>query len=69
MEEGTPNDRGGKSYSNDTIKLALLMDIRDELQDLNRLLRCENFLGMPHQLKKIRIAVEARRREERKAKK
>jgi hypothetical protein len=32
---------------------AVLMDIRDELQQLNRLLSCGNCLGIPHTLKLI----------------
>lgn len=38
--------RAGKS-------LAVLMDIRDELQILNRLLGCQNFTGVPATLRKI----------------
>lgn len=34
--------------------LAVLMDIRDELQRLNTLLSCENFLRIPHDLQQIR---------------
>lgn len=37
----------------DKVPVAVLMDIRDELKTLNRLLRCPNFLGMPHALDKI----------------
>lgn len=33
--------------------LAVLMDIRDELQTLNRLLHCRNFTGMPADLRQI----------------
>lgn len=33
--------------------LAVLMDIRDELQRLNTLLHCTNFLGMPATLRNI----------------
>jgi hypothetical protein len=41
------------TVSHDNIQLALLMDIRDELQALNRLFRCSNFLEIPHTLKRI----------------
>ena len=34
--------------------LAVLMDIRDELKQLNRLLGCENFLDIPALLRMIR---------------
>jgi hypothetical protein len=33
--------------------LAVLMDIRDELQTLNRLLHCGNFTGIPQTLKRM----------------
>ncbi len=35
-------------------QLAVLMDIRDELQTLNRLLACPHFLAIPHKLDAIR---------------
>lgn len=35
-------------------QLAVLMDIRDELQTLNRLLACPNFLAIPRRLEAIR---------------
>jgi hypothetical protein len=43
----------------DDAHLAVLMDIRDELQQLNRLLHCRNFTGMPHELRQLnrRMAV------------
>jgi hypothetical protein len=41
------------TVSHDNIQLALLMDIRDELQALNSLFRCGNFLEIPHTLKRI----------------
>ena len=34
-------------------QLAVLMDLRDELQRLNNLLACQNFLGIPHTLRSI----------------
>jgi hypothetical protein len=34
-------------------KLGLLMDIRDELQALNRVFQCRNFLAMPQKLDAI----------------
>lgn len=36
--------------------LAVLQDIRTELQRLNYLLHCSNFLGIPGKLEAIRIA-------------
>lgn len=35
------------------VKLAVLMDIRDELRRLNSLLSCANFTGISHTLKQI----------------
>lgn len=37
----------------DQAQLAVLMDIREELQRLNRLLHCHNFIGMPATLRSI----------------
>ncbi len=50
----------------DHAQLATLMDIRDELKELNRLFRCENFLSMPRNVNKLRSAVEGLRRDQRK---
>lgn len=36
------------------VEIAVLMDIRDELQVLNGLLRCPNFLAIPKKLDAIR---------------
>lgn len=44
---------GTKRHSWETIHTALLMDIRDELQTLNRLLGCRNFIGIPDTLHRI----------------
>lgn len=38
----------------DQAQLAVLMDIRDELQELNALFRCHNFLQIPAVLRDIR---------------
>ena len=48
LEEGT------NSVHSTTATNALLMDIRDELQELNRILHCQNFLGIPNKLEQIR---------------
>ena len=42
--------------------IAVLMDIRDELQRLNRLLSCPNFVGIPHTLKTISRKLPAKKR-------
>lgn len=44
---------GGDIGTWERVGIAVLMDIRDELQDLNRLLRCDNFLSIPKALKSI----------------
>lgn len=58
-------DENGSLYSGikDAVSVAVLMDIRDELQRLNRLLHCSNFLEIPRQLRATRIAVEGLRRD------
>lgn len=38
----------------DAAQLAVLMDLRDELQKLNRLLHCRNFIEIPLILRAIR---------------
>lgn len=38
----------------DGAKLAVLMDIRDELKRLNGLLNCQNFISIPKKLEAIR---------------
>ncbi len=43
----------------DQVKCALLMDIRDELQALNRLLNCSRFIQIPTTLSNIERAVSA----------
>ena len=37
----------------DSAQLAVLMDIRDELKQLNRVFGCANFLNIPNELRKI----------------
>jgi hypothetical protein len=41
------------THSWESIHAAILMDIRDELQSLNRLLHCQNFIGLPHDLRQL----------------
>jgi len=46
---------GGRKVSPpDVVYSALLMDIRDELVTLNRLLHCQRFQGIPDDLRAIR---------------
>jgi len=37
----------------DQVNAAILMDIREELRNLNTLLRCPNFIRIPNKLDKI----------------
>jgi hypothetical protein len=61
LPEGKRKPDGGTEHRHDDIQIAVLMDIRDELQRLNELLYCSNFVGMPHTLKRIdrRLAAHA----------
>lgn len=56
-------NEAGELYSSmqDGATLATLMDIRDELQKLNALLSCSNFVGIPHTLRAIARKIPARR--------
>lgn len=45
-------ERNG-SVSDDLAKLAVLMDIRDELQKLNKVFACHNTIAIPNLLRKI----------------
>lgn len=36
------------------VQVAILMDIRDELQSLNSLLHCPNFVAMPRLLRDVK---------------
>lgn len=46
-------ETNGKLTDWQKVEIAVLMDIRDELKMLNRLLHCSNFTGMPAQLRTI----------------
>lgn len=45
---------------------AILMDIREELQALNRLLNCHNFTQIPYVLRCIREKLPAKKRRKKK---
>jgi len=47
----------------DQVHCAILMDIRDELKELNRLLHCHNFLRIPNDLNAIRLNTKRRRKQ------
>lgn len=50
------------THSWESIHSALLMDIRDELKELNRLLNCRNFIAIPSILRGIRTNTTKRKR-------
>lgn len=47
-------DHTGRIDSWDGVKIAVLMDIRDELKKLNGLLHCSNFVAIPQILRDIK---------------
>ena len=49
-------------YDHDQVILAVLMDIREELQKLNILLHCPNFRDIPHVLRSIDKRIAKKRR-------
>lgn len=49
------NLEGGPSW--ERTQTAILMDLRDELKKLNRVLECPNFLAIPHELRLIKKAI------------
>jgi len=53
LPEGKPNSTGGRNHSWESIHSALLMDIRDELQTLNRVFACHNAQAIPRYLRTI----------------
>ena len=56
----------GNGESVDSVEhaqLAVMMDIRDELKQLNRTIGCANFLGLPYQIERTRKGVEGLRRD------
>lgn len=48
--------------SAETASLAVLMDIRDELQKLNRVFECHNFLRISQTLEQIRRSTTKKRK-------
>ncbi len=55
------SDSDGK-YSFDAAQLCVLMDIRDELQKLNKVFECGNFLAIPATLREIQINTKKKRK-------
>ena len=53
LPEGHRNSRGGDAHKWYSVHAAVLMDIRDELQTLNRLLAYVSFISIPGSLRKI----------------
>lgn len=49
----TTDEDGAPWHRHNGTHLAVLMDLRDELQQLNRLLNCTNFIAFPSTLQEI----------------
>lgn len=58
-----PTSAGGMIESWEAVKIAVLMDIRDELQQLNHTLGCYNFQSIPAVLRTIRKNTSGLRKE------
>jgi len=54
------SDGGG--FQSEQVTHALLMDIREELKRLNRVLQCPNFIAVPAKLDKIERNTRKRRK-------
>lgn len=61
LPEGTPTAQGGREHQWESIKVALLMDIRDELKSMNAILHCSNFIRIPQKLDEIRRNMEKKK--------
>ena len=48
-----PGNDNGKAETWECVIVAVLLDIRDELQTLNLVFKCGNFLAIPSQLRRI----------------
>lgn len=48
-----PGNDTDKTVTNDIVKMAVLMDIRDELQKLNAVFACHNARAIPGLLRRI----------------
>ena len=57
-----PLDEDGKAPTWERAGIAVLMDIRDELQRLNAAIYCPNFIGIPRTLRAIQKNTAKRRR-------
>lgn len=62
LPEGTPIKGGATNHSWASTQVSLLMDLRDELQYLNRLLHCQNFIQIPRILQAIQSNTAKKRR-------
>lgn len=57
VQWGLPGKDTDPTVPWEVIRTALLMDIRDELQELNATMRCSNTRSIPTTLREIRAAV------------
>ena len=59
LPEGDIQASGQRAHQWDSIQAAILMDIRDELKQMNRVLACPNFQRIP---KYLRVLASRKRR-------
>ena len=62
LPDGYKQSDGSRTHSWESIQVSLLMDLRDELKSLNRLLHCSNFIAIPRKLDRIGRNTEKKRR-------
>lgn len=58
----TINQNHDGTTSTENAHLAVLMDIRDELKNLNSIFSCHNFLNIPYVLREIRNNTKKRKK-------
>lgn len=66
---GTEENGRSKGISIEHLPIAVLMDIRDELQTLNRVLACPHFTAIPTVLRTIRRNTAGLRKQKKPARK
>lgn len=62
LPAGVQSHTSGMEHQPLSIQISLLMDIRDELQQLNAVFACPNFIGMPATLRTISRKLTPRKR-------
>lgn len=62
LPEGVRDQRGARTHSWESINVSVLMDIRDELKEINQVLRCSSTQAIPGLLAKIATNTKIRKR-------